>query len=148
MEGNLGSKPIPVRAYPSSICRRWLPRNKKHLCGPGSPEPGPQRKITIKSKENRVSTTQVRYEYSIWSGKRGSNPPPPPWQGGALPNELFPHIKLLLLSERKLLYMGRREMSRYIFYARKIYNASVGVIMIKTRKIYTFGTCKKSFYER
>ena len=25
-----------------------------------------------------------------WSGKRGSNPPPPPWQGGALPNELFP----------------------------------------------------------
>ena len=31
-----------------------------------------------------------------WSGKRGSNPPPPPWQGGALPNELFPHIKINL----------------------------------------------------
>ena len=26
-----------------------------------------------------------------WSGLRGSNPPPPPWQGGALPNELNPH---------------------------------------------------------
>ena len=26
----------------------------------------------------------------IWSGLRGSNPPPPPWQGGALPNELNP----------------------------------------------------------
>ena len=29
---------------------------------------------------------------SFWSGLRGSNPPPPPWQGGALPNELNPHI--------------------------------------------------------
>ena len=28
----------------------------------------------------------------FWSGLRGSNPPPPPWQGGALPNELNPHI--------------------------------------------------------
>ncbi len=28
----------------------------------------------------------------VWSGLRGSNPPPPPWQGGALPNELNPHI--------------------------------------------------------
>ena len=27
-----------------------------------------------------------------WSGLRGSNPPPPPWQGGALPNELNPRI--------------------------------------------------------
>ena len=25
-----------------------------------------------------------------WSGLRGSNPPPLPWQGSALPNELFP----------------------------------------------------------
>ena len=25
-------------------------------------------------------------------GLRGSNPPPPPWQGGALPNELNPQI--------------------------------------------------------
>ena len=27
-----------------------------------------------------------------WSGKRGSNPPPQPWQGCALPNELFPQV--------------------------------------------------------
>ena len=27
---------------------------------------------------------------AFWSGLRGSNPPPPPWQGGALPNELNP----------------------------------------------------------
>ena len=30
--------------------------------------------------------------FNYWSGLRGSNPPPPPWQGGALPNELNPHI--------------------------------------------------------
>ena len=29
-----------------------------------------------------------------WSGLRGSNSLPPPWQGGALPDELNPHIWL------------------------------------------------------
>ena len=28
---------------------------------------------------------------TIWSGLRGSNSLPPPWQGGALPDELNPH---------------------------------------------------------
>ena len=28
---------------------------------------------------------------SFWSGRRGSNSLPPPWQGGALPDELRPH---------------------------------------------------------
>ena len=28
---------------------------------------------------------------SLWSGQRGSNSLPPPWQGGALPDELCPH---------------------------------------------------------
>ena len=27
-----------------------------------------------------------------WSGKRGSNSRPRPWQGRALPTELFPHL--------------------------------------------------------
>ena len=27
-----------------------------------------------------------------WSGRRGSDPRPPPWQGGALPTELLPHV--------------------------------------------------------
>ena len=30
---------------------------------------------------------------SYWSGRRGSNSLPPPWQGGALPDELRPHIR-------------------------------------------------------
>src|SRR2546421_8148119 len=29
----------------------------------------------------------------IWSGKRGSNPRPQPWQGCALPTELFPRAR-------------------------------------------------------
>ena len=30
-----------------------------------------------------------------WSGKRGSNSRPRPWQGRALPTELFPHFTLV-----------------------------------------------------
>ena len=30
-----------------------------------------------------------------WSGKRGSNSRPRPWQGRALPTELFPHSLLV-----------------------------------------------------
>ena len=30
--------------------------------------------------------------FRFWSGLRGSNPPPQPWQGCALPNELNPHM--------------------------------------------------------
>ena len=32
------------------------------------------------------------YVTNQWSGRRGSNSLPPPWQGGALPDELRPHI--------------------------------------------------------
>ena len=35
---------------------------------------------------------------SLKSGKRGSNSRPQPWQGCALPTELFPHNFNLLLS--------------------------------------------------
>ena len=34
----------------------------------------------------------------IWSGKRDSNPRPQPWQGCALPTELFPHYSHRMLS--------------------------------------------------
>ena len=30
-----------------------------------------------------------------WSGQRGSNSLPPPWQGGALPDELCPHTNVV-----------------------------------------------------
>ena len=37
-----------------------------------------------------------------WSGLRGSNSLPPPWQGGALPDELKPHFEIAQL--RSLVY--------------------------------------------
>src|SRR5690554_5460155 len=37
--------------------------------------------------------TSTKYsEEKEWSGQRGSNPRPSPWQGDALPAELCPHI--------------------------------------------------------
>ena len=33
------------------------------------------------------------------SGRRGSDPRPPPWQGGALPTELLPHLEVCLGAE-------------------------------------------------
>ena len=47
---------------------------------------GSNRKI---AKIKKAPALQVLW---IWSGWRGSNPLPPPWQGGALPDELHPHF--------------------------------------------------------
>ncbi len=40
-----------------------------------------------------------RYQrYRMQSGKRDSNPRPQPWQGCALPTELFPHLRMPILA--------------------------------------------------
>ncbi len=39
---------------------------------------------------------------AIWSGLRGSNPPPRPWQGRALPNELNPRGEPMLATRMGL----------------------------------------------
>ena len=70
------------------------------------PSPTPQKKRTQKRPQN-VPKTMPKYAFlcaptkkpptrepSItvsWSGKRDSNSRPQPWQGCALPTELFPH---------------------------------------------------------
>ncbi len=47
-------------------------------------------------REDRVDATDKKgklgFPFSNWSGKRGSNSRPQPWQGCALPTELFPHF--------------------------------------------------------
>ncbi len=43
---------------------------------------------------NRM-TLPYRHSHKIWSGKRDSNSRPQPWQGCALPTELFPHNQLI-----------------------------------------------------
>ena len=55
------------------------------------------------------------YFHSIWSGRRGSNSLPPPWQGGALPDELRPHIRCVYprtLPSDSLEFRGPRESLR------------------------------------
>ena len=53
---------------------------------------------------------QKRMSAYEWSGKRGSNPPPQPWQGCALPNELLPQ-------NRSVVWCGRRDLNPYAFRA-------------------------------
>ena len=45
-------------------------------------------------KKRRLWRKRLFY---FWSGRRGSNSLPPPWQGGALPDELRPQIILSVL---------------------------------------------------
>ena len=48
----------------------------------------PSRPGTIRAGVLYVAGPDVQ-----WSGQRGSNPRPPPWQGGALPAEPCPHME-------------------------------------------------------
>ena len=49
-------------------------------------------KETQKSHRLCISASTMA---SCWSGRRGSNSLPPPWQGGALPDELRPHTRCI-----------------------------------------------------
>ncbi len=46
--------------------------------------------------------------FILWSGKRDSNSRPRPWQGRALPTELFPHRRILL-QLLFLIWSGKRD---------------------------------------
>ena len=43
----------------------------------------------------RMHKKNPNTRFGLWSGRPGSNRPPRPWQGRALPNELLPLIKEL-----------------------------------------------------
>jgi hypothetical protein len=43
---------------------------------------------------------------AIWSGKRVSNSRPQPWQGCALPTELFPRLTSDVVKEKPISKMG------------------------------------------
>ena len=62
------------------------------------------------------------------SGKPGSNRPPRPWQGRALPNELLPHIsisKLLLLVLLRPIFYRDCKNKRYSFPTKIFYELFV-----------------------
>ena len=55
---------------------------------------GHSRPLHTKQKSHRFCISASTMA-SYWSGRRGSNSLPPPWQGGALPDELRPHIRCI-----------------------------------------------------
>ena len=45
-------------------------------------------------RKSRTAKVMREMQNIVWSGKRDSNSRPPPWQGDALPTELFPHLEV------------------------------------------------------
>ena len=81
------------RSLRCSFRRRAAPSGEKFRCAPASLLPNPKLTFCICSRVRRVSLYKflLLSEQKNWSGRRGSNSLPPPWQGGALPDELRPH---------------------------------------------------------
>ena len=84
-------------AFATALCR-YQPFAVRTRPAPKKPAPKiapPERFLNGASSpaDSTANKNTPKWGTFVWSGKRGSNPPPPPWQGGALPNELFPHIK-------------------------------------------------------
>ena len=73
------------------------PRAKQYGVFPWGPRRNPAKRFRWGSEgiPNIVqfspkAETERCWEFLSWSGQRGSNSLPPPWQGGALPDELCP----------------------------------------------------------
>ena len=75
-----------------------LTSDNQRLCDSTGLEPITFRLLVGLCPLSAEKKKNTHFLVSVWSGLRGSNPPPPPWQGGALPNELNPR-KWCLRSE-------------------------------------------------
>ena len=53
-----------------------------------------QRIIKLTNKKRKSANKKLPQRERVWSGRPGSNRPPRPWQGRALPNELLPPVNL------------------------------------------------------
>ncbi len=73
---------------------------------------------------------------TIWSGLRGSNSLPSPWQGGALPDELKPHIVVTLSMKQPV----GRSPQRSIIISQSIVNVNlfytIYMILYKVRQFF------------
>ena len=75
--------------------KQMRPAFARRICGLEVP---PRFELGNEGFADLCLTTWPRHHMSrnyfllfFWSGRRGSNSLPPPWQGGALPDELRPH---------------------------------------------------------
>ena len=78
--------PPRLRHQRSNVAQKWGPRRnpaKRFRWG----SEGIPNIVQFSPK----AETERCWEFQSWSGQRGSNSLPPPWQGGALPDELCPH---------------------------------------------------------
>ena len=87
-EKNSGRETHPL--FSLSAVAGWR-RHPDSDRGSGSCSPLPYHLAIAPYKKSRILNTRIR-SFHYWSGLRGSNSLPPPWQGGALPDELNPHI--------------------------------------------------------
>ena len=71
----------------------WSGRSRLHVGSASPPQvPDPPCGGSIVSRPcHTMDNAGPSGPYYPWSGRRGSNSLPPPWQGGALPDELRPH---------------------------------------------------------
>ena len=95
--------PKSTQCHPKKVTQ--CPRNLRRLLQVESADPsgvgcgrGLQRP-TYTNAERQPQGTVVH----LWSGKRDSDPRPQPWQGCALPTELFPRKKLAIIHKYFLL---------------------------------------------
>ena len=81
-------------------------------------------RLAAHAPETCASTNSATWAFSVCkyqtlfrmlSGKRDSDPRPQPWQGCALPTELFPLVYRTKLSV--LAYLSRLRMQRYDFFS-------------------------------
>ena len=79
--------------------------------------------------------------FHLWSGRRGSNSLPPPWQGGALPDELRPHggeFGFVALSPGDECYYMAFDVKSQAFFA----------YFFKKSYVYCFSTVSGQFFSR
>ncbi len=85
-EGSIG---LPLTRQTTRLLLRLAPK-KQSLTRPRFARIGFVCPVICERKQK--NTWPKPCAFVFWSGLRGSNPPPSPWQGDALPNELNPHI--------------------------------------------------------
>ena len=94
----------------------------------------------IKQKSHRFCISASTMA-SYWSGRRGSNSLPPPWQGGALPDELRPHggeFGFVALSPGDECYYMAFDVKSQAFFA----------YFFKKSYVYCFSTVSGQFFSR
>ena len=72
--------------------------------------------LRVRCSTNWANDPPFFQKFTFWSGKRDSNPRPSPWQGDALPAELFPHLFSNSVIILPYLHIINQLLFKYIFW--------------------------------